>query len=85
MFALLFRGLLFISVVATYTFSVWNMISKHFIEEFNKHLTTQRDVTNTPNIEQGGEVCVKADVFAMVLHDYLHFNECRMWQYSKVD
>lgn len=85
MFALLLRGLLFISVVTTYTFSVWNMISRHFIEEFNKHLTTQRDVINTRNTEQGGHVCVTPNVFAKVLYDYLHSNECKILQNVKPD
>lgn len=74
MFGFLFRGFLFLSVVTTYTFSVWNLICKHFIEEFNRHInvhnknsTELRYVFNKTDSEEN---CTIANYFESILNDF---------------
>lgn len=86
MFALLFRGFVFVSVVTTYTFSVWNLITKHFIDEFSAYLNNKesviRNTSTTPYVSpkhdlDSRRVCTKQNLFAELLYDYLHLHECK--------
>lgn len=44
MFGLIFRGLLFLSVVMAYTLSVWNLIDNYFREELKRYLNKDSEL-----------------------------------------
>lgn len=74
MFGFIFRGFLFLSIVTTYTLSVWNLICGHFVEQFNKQIRTEKAVENNniSNVETDVNiVCTKEHYFASMLEDYI--------------
>lgn len=87
MFGFIFRTFMFVSVVATYTMSVWNLISSHFIEEFRKYMSNQKIEIKNVTIAQKvifnktmylkQPACTKATYFAEILDCYSHLHECK--------
>lgn len=88
MFGFLLRGFVFVSVVTTYTISMWNLISSHFIREFNSYISSQKIVVNSSLLNQDDVFnktlpCTTANYFANILGVYLHANQCKAVYDSK--
>lgn len=49
MIGLMLRSLFFISIVTTYTLSVWNLIDNYFREEFKKYLNNEQSTNSQVN------------------------------------
>lgn len=82
MFGFLFRGFVFVSVVTTYTISMWSLISSHFIKEFNSYISSQKTLLSStcsslPKQKELEPPCTKANYFADILSDYLYLYQCK--------
>lgn len=71
MIGLMLRSLFFISILTTYTLSVWNIIDNYFREEFKKYLNSKESTNSQVNRNNNSNVgykhsestCTRVEIF----------------------